>query len=265
MAAGCIDTIYTDFEDIRLHREARAVIPSDGPRFVPATIRIVKPGDSGFVKILLKSEPDAILLRNLASWEILRHEAPGLPMLGDYSLNVANDLTARLLRSKGIGLLTPSYDLNIDQLLALLRRAPAEWFEVTAHQYMPMFHMEHCVFCRFLSDGTDFTNCGRPCESHTVALRDRTGLDHLVKADAGCRNTVFNGTAQSASEYLSPLLAAGVRRFRIDLLAEDAAATRKAIDAYLPVIEGRAQGRDLWRKLRAVSKLGVTKGSLDHE
>lgn len=266
VADGRVDTVYTDFEDIRLHKEARALVPADGGiRFVPATIRVVKPGESGFVRTLLNANPDAILVRNMASWHILREFGATVPCIADYSLNIANDLTAHLLYRHGFRELTPSYDLNIEQLLDMLRAAPAHWFEVTVHQYMPMFHMEHCVFCRFLSTGTDYTNCGRPCEDHDVGLRDRVGSVHPVKADAGCRNTVFNGVPQSASEYIRALTDVGVRRFRVDFLSETADEVRAAIDAYLPVIRGQADGQDLWRRLRATSKLGVTRGSLDHE
>lgn len=265
VAHGSIHTVYTDFEDIRLHKESRKLIPPGGPRFAPATIRVVKPGEAAFVRILLECNPDAILVRNLSSWWILRELNPDLELIGDYSLNVANDLTAGLLYRHGLRTLTPSYDLNIDQLLDLLGHAPPGLFEVTIHQYMPLFHMEHCVFCRFLSEGTDFTNCGRPCESHSIALRDRVGFEHPVKADAGCRNTVFNAAAQSASAYLGQIIEAGVRRFRIDLLGETAAQAREVIDAYLPVLQGHADGSQLWRRLRASSKLGVTRGSLDHE
>jgi len=268
VAHGGVETIYTDFEDVRRHADARRLVPrraEGGPRFVPATLRIVKPGEAGFVRTLLRAEPDALLVRNLASWTILRQEAPGLELLGDYSLNISNELTALLHRQIGFALLTPSYDLNIDQLSDLLSAAPAGWFEATVHQYMPMFHMEHCVFCRFLSTGTDFTNCGRPCDTHSLALRDRFGFDHVVKADAGCRNTVFNATAQSASEYVGHLIELGVRRFRVDLLTEDAATTRRVLDAYAPVVCGTKPGKNLWRELGASSRLGVTRGSLDHK
>jgi putative protease len=262
---GGVDTIYTDFEDVRVHREARGLVPAGGPRFAPCTLRITKPGEAGIVRKLLESGPDAVLVRNLAAWQVLRHEAPDLPLLGDYALNVANDLTARLLVQAGLRQLTPSYDLNADQLMDLLAAAPANWFEVTVHQHLPMFHMEHCVFCRFLSTGTDWTNCGRPCETHSLALRDRMGYEHPVKADAGCRNTVYNAVAQSASEYLGAMRTAGVRRFRIEFLNEDGRTVREAIDRYLPVIHGEGDGRALWRDLRAISKLGVTRGSLDHD
>ena len=80
--------------------------------------------------------------------------------------------------------------------------------------------MEHCVFCAFLSSGTDYTNCGRPCDKHDVKLRDRVGAEHPLKADVGCRNTVFNSLAQTGAEYVARMLALGVRHFRIEFLNE---------------------------------------------
>jgi putative protease len=257
-----VAAIYTDFEDIRLHREARQLVPGH-ITFAPGTLRVQKPGEAPLARKLLEAEPDAVLVRNLAAMQVLSEHAPGLPLLGDYSLNVANDLTAHLLIQRGMRQLTPSYDLNIDQLLDLLGHAPAEWFEVTIHQHLPMFHMEHCVFCRFLSKGTDFTNCGRPCESHTLELKDRMGYNHPVKADAGCRNTVYNAIAQSGSEYLGKLLQAGVRRYRVEFIAEPATQVTEVLNAYAPAIRGEVDGHNLWRQLSASSKLGVTRGSLD--
>lgn len=260
-----IFAVYTDFEDIRLHRQARDLVPGDGPLFVPATLRVVKPGEAPLVRKLLEAAPDAVLVRNLAAMHILRDMRPHLAQIGDYPLNIANDLAATALMRRGLRYLTPSYDLNIDQLLTLLRATPPSWYEVVIHQYMPMFHMEHCIFCRFLSSGTDASNCGRPCEMHSVALRDRRGYTHPVKADAGCRNTVFNAVAQSASEYLPVLLRAGVRRFRLEFLAENESAVQNAITSYHAVLSGETDGRQLWKRLNADSKLGVTRGPLDHE
>ncbi len=107
--------------------------------------------------------------------------------------------------------MTASYDLNVDQLLDLLDATPPSWLEVVIHQQIPMFHMEHCVYCAFLSPGTDATNCGRPCDHHDVKLRDRVGMEHPLKADVGCRNTLFNAVPQTAAEYLPRLLKHGAR------------------------------------------------------
>ena len=112
--------------------------------------------------------------------------------------------------------------------------------------------------------GTDSSTCGRPCESHTVSLRDRMGYEHTLKADFACRNTVFNAVAQSGVEYLASMREAGIFRFRIDLLSEDKAQAVKTIQMYRRVIRGEVEPKALWRELHSNSKLGVTRGSLDH-
>ena len=81
------------------------------------------------------------------------------------------------------------------------------------HQHLPIFYTEHCVFCRFLSDGNSYLDCGHPCESTSVHLRDGNGKDHLVLADEGCRNTVFNAQAQSGKHLASWTLVFPGRRF----------------------------------------------------
>jgi putative protease len=126
-----------------------------------------------------------------------------------------------------------------------------------------MFHMEHCVFCAFLSPGTDKTNCGRPCDHHDVKLRDRTGVDHPLKADVGCRNTLFNATPQSAAEFVPRLVSRGAKRFRIEFLDDDAPSVERTINLYRDVLDGRRDARNLWRGLNATGRYGVTRGSLN--
>jgi putative protease len=181
--------------------------------------------------------------------------------IGDYSFNIANRLAAEYFKHKfGLERVTASYDLNPAQLEALLEAAPPEWFEITIHQHMPMFHMEHCVFCAFLSNGTDYTNCGRPCDRHDLKLRDCAGAEHPVKADAGCRNTVFNARAQTGVEDVSHLLALGARHFRIEFLNETPGQVAETISAYRQLLDGRITASQVWRELRLLNQLGVTRG-----
>ena len=165
------------------------------------------------------------------------------------------------MESAALDCLTISYDLNIGQVLELLDGAPPDWFELTLHQHMPMFHMEHCVFCTFLSKGTTYKDCGRPCETHVVHLRDRVGQLHRLQADVGCRNTLFNGKAQTGARYFENLRSAGLSRFRIELLDEAADAV-KTIRAYQDLIAGKINAFDLINQVQALEKLGVTEGTL---
>jgi len=153
--------------------------------------------------------------------------------------------------------------LNRDQLLGLVAAVPPDWLEPVIHQHMPMFHMEHCVFCAVLSPGTNKTNCGRPCDVHQVELRDRLGMRHPLKADVGCRNTLFNAVPQSAAEIVPRLIAQGVRSFRVELLDDLPAAALDVYRLYRELLAGRVTGGDVWRRLRATNRVGVTRGTLE--
>ncbi|RZM82283.1 U32 family peptidase [Leptolyngbya iicbica] len=224
--------------------------------------RITKPLENYILEQVARSQADGYLIRNYDHLAWFRD----LPCIGDFSLNVANPLTAAYFKAQyGLERLTASYDLNIDQLESLLQGSPAHWYEITLHQHMPMFHMEHCVFCAFLSDGKDFRDCGRPCETQTVTLRDRTGTEHVLQADAGCRNTLYNGVAQTGAEYAQRLITAGARQFRIEFLNESPQQVSQTLRHYQQLLSGELSGAKLWKKLQLQSKLGVTRGPMDKD
>ncbi len=256
-----VDRLIADFQDIREYRDAVEIARGSNHTILLATPRIQKPDEMGLFRAMLKHQPDGILVRNLSGLSFFRDH--GVPVVGDYSLNVTNELTAAFLIEQKLQWLTPSYDLNRDQLMELVQSVPPQWLEVVVHQHMPMFHMEHCVFCSMLSPGTNKTNCGRPCDFHQVELRDRTGVDHPLVADVGCRNTLFNAVAQSSAEVVADLLTAGVRRFRIELLRDDTDQIRKLYSLYAQLLSGDVSGENVWRTLNAMNRVGVTRGTLE--
>ena len=257
-----VSTIECDFEDIRKYREAVPLARSRGAAILLAPPRIHKPGELGILRNVAGAGPDGILVRSTAHLPHFRSEAPHLSLVGDFSLNTANELTADLLLSRGLARFVPSYDLNWEQFQALLGRVDAGRAEVVIHQHMPMFHNEHCTFAALLSKGKDATDCGRPCDRHAIALRDWAGHEHPVKADVGCRNTVYNAIPQSASQYVRRMVDLGVRWFRVEFLRENGEAAGRLLGAYRAVLEGRGDGDRLWKDLKASHLLGVTRGPL---
>ncbi len=215
MARG-VQTIYADYQDIKRYAEAVAAARRGSASLYLATPRIEKPGEGNLFSYLARRGADGILVRNAGGMRFCSER--GIPFVADFSLNAANPLSVELLKARGAVRVTASYDLNVDQLLDLLRATPSSWLEVVIHQQIPMFHMEFCLYCAFLSPGTDKTNCGRPCDQHTVKLRDRVGSEHPLTADVGCRNTLFNAVPQTAAEYLPRLISHGTRYLRIEFL-----------------------------------------------
>jgi len=266
-----VATVYCDFEDPKRYRQAVttfhtargcAVNPGTpgGSGIWVAPPRVFKPGEEWILRQVLSSDADGYLVRNP---EHLRFFA-GKRRRGDFSLNVANPLSAEwFIGHHRLERVTVSYDLNAEQVASLLRAAPPAWFELTLHQHMPLFHMEHCVFCAFLSKGTDYTNCGRPCDQHVVKLRDRTGAEHPLKADSGCRNTVFNAKAQTGAESLGRFVELGARAFRVEFVDETPDQVATVIGRYRALLRGEITGQALWQELKLSSQLGVTRGQFE--
>jgi U32 family peptidase len=261
-----ITTIYCEFENPRHYQTAVQTVrdwnSQNGTNIEiwVAPPRITKPGENWILEQVQKSQPDGYLVRNYDHLSYFANHR----CIGDFSLNVANGITANYFKQQfNPEKLTASYDLNINQLDDLLSTANPDWFDITIHQHMPMFHMEHCVYCAFLSDGTDFTNCGRPCDTQEVKLRDRVGTEHILQADAGCRNTVFNGKAQTGAEHVQRLIDRGARHFRIDFLTEKPHQIERTIGYYQQLLQGNISGIELWKALQLQSQLGVTRGTIE--
>ncbi|MCR6654281.1 MAG: U32 family peptidase [Opitutus sp.] len=260
-------TLYCEFENPKRYRDAvarfrelQAGSPFETSSIWVAPPRIFKPGEEWILQQVRSCDADGYLVRNHEHLAFFRDDRKR----GDFSLNVANPWTAQYLLSRyELERVTASYDLNIFQLEALLRAAPGTWFDITIHQHMPMFHMEHCVFCAFLSQGKDYHDCGRPCEKHRVALRDRVGAELPLRADAGCRNTVFNNRAQTGAEYVQRMLELGARSFRVEFVNEPADEVRSTLTRYRQLLAGEISGTDLWRELKAINQLGVTRGQME--
>ncbi len=225
-----------------------------------ASPRVLKPGEERLIEFLLSLEAQ-ILVRSTGLLHLLRARVHR-ELIGDFSLNSANSITADAFLHLGLQRLTPTHDLNAQQVAALARQMGGNSIEAIAYQHLPVFHTEHCVFCRFLSTGTTFEDCGLPCEKHVVSLRDLQGRSHPLMADVGCRNTVFGAEAQEASAHLAGWRDAGIRHFRLEFAHESAKQVTEVTHAFEDALRGRRSYVSLAQELKRVTPQGTTQGSL---
>ena len=258
-----IDNVVMDFDWGVKYDEPLEQIRELGFKAGMATLRIHKPGESHYLKNILRLCPDFALVRNLGALSILKDS--GIPLTGDYSLNAANSLSYDWLLSQGLQTLHPSWDLNSTQLFDLLSDIDGSCMELTLHQYMPAFHSEYCAFARALTTGRRFPECGKICTQHKVEILDHKGERHFLQSDAECRNTLFVGKPQSALKLLPDLRTAGVNHFRLEMLQEDAATVRKKALIYTQAIRGKISIDEAIRLAGVEEKYGLSEGQLFNE
>jgi U32 family peptidase len=253
-------SVTLDYLDLYGLRPSVERVKSSGIVARVASPRVLKPGEARILNFLLSLDC-TLLIRSAGLLHALQ-ERSHPQLIGDFSLNAANSLTAEIYLELGLTRVTPTHDLNAAQVAELARKAGADKIEVVAYHHLPVFHTEHCVFCRFLSTGTSYRDCGRPCEKHKVALRDHTGRAHPVMADVGCRNTVFGAEAQEASSHFEAWRRAGIRHFRLEFVHESAEQVREVTRAFESVLTRRTTASQLNAELKRIAPEGTTEGSL---
>ncbi len=249
-------SITLDYLDLYGLRPSVQRVKASGIMARVASPRVLKQEEARILNFLLSLECQ-ILVRSTGILQALR-DKPHPELIGDFSLNAANSLTVAGYLEQGLVRLTPTHDLNAAQVAQL----GSDRIEAVAYQHLPVFHTEHCVFCRFLSAGTSYKDCGRPCEKHRVELRDHTGRSHPVMADVGCRNTVFGAEAQEASAHLELWLDARIRHFRLEFVHESGAQVKAVTRAFQNALTKKNNFAQLTRELKAISPAGTTQGSL---
>ena len=180
-----VSEIYADFEDIRRYKDAVEIVRNRGYRadtapaqILLATPRIQKAGEQGFFKLIENAQPDGVLIRNLGALDYFK--ASSLRRIGDFSLNVANPLTAELLMAEKLERLTVSYDLNSSQVLDLstLLRRPGSKSPASAHAHVP-----HGALCSPPSSPKVRITPTADVPAILIALNCVIVLDSIIPAD----------------------------------------------------------------------------------
>ena len=268
-----VDEVVLDFMEMTNYQASIDVVREHGLRAVVAAPRITLPGERG-LDGLIALKPDALLARSPGQLQSLNRGHGGVEIRGDFSLNAANAVSFAAYADEGLERLTPAHDLSGSAIASLARNLSPQRrqkLEPVLHQHLPIFHSSHCLYARYLSKGNSYADCGHVCERHKIHLQDENGQDHLVLADLGCRNTVFNAQAQSGADTLADWLEEGIARYRIEFVDENGESVRNVLGAYSDLFAARGRAPEpLWSLLSGVedsngNAQGASVGSLRSE
>jgi len=251
-----VTSIIGDFAELRHCGPAVRLAHEKDATIFLATPRIQKPGEADLLRRIADAGPDGLLVRNLGGMAFCAQQR--IPFVADMPLGAVNEWTVAWLHELGACRVTAAYDADRRRLNELAEAAPWAELEVVVHQHLPLFHTEHCIFDTEVggrrgtvpifavntasSAATDSAKmglspsvnlapeeqsrqsqrraaaCSFACMKHEVRLRDRLGVEHPLRSDACCRNTLYHAQPQSFFDHVPELQRRGVRHFRIELL-----------------------------------------------
>lgn len=264
-----ITTVYMDFDWGVSYEAPLELVHSLGFEAGIATLRVHKPGESHYLRKIIKLAPERVLVRNLAALGVLEESEAvkngQMILAGDYSLNIANSAAANYLISRGLNTYHPSLDLNATELFDLLSVTDPRKVEIALHQYLPAFHAEYCAFANFGAQAKRFPECGKFCTKHKVEILDHKGKRHYLQSDSECRNTLYLGSPRSTLRLLPNFAKTGVNKFRLEMLDDTKEMVRRKTKIYAEALFHKMQLDEAARQIGAEEKYGVSEGQLFNE
>lgn len=160
-------------------------------------------------------EFDGVLCGNIGTMGYLRGR--GIDILCDYTMNVFNTYTAKLLRDEGASMITMSCEMTLKQV-STMKKIHELKKEIIAYGSLPVMTMEHCVVgdeCGGYKDG----RCNGACRHGNYYLRDRMGERFDIMCDECVHRCVlFNSSKIFLEKDIRKIK--GVNSVRLNVLNE---------------------------------------------
>lgn len=178
---------------------------------------------------------DGVLIGNTGHIEILADS--GLPVFGDYSLNIYNSLSVKAAAELGLKGITLSHELSLTEIKKI-RNCGIET-EATVYGRIPVMISEHCPIGSEISKRPDSIKCGL-CERGRYCLKDRTGAEFPVTGDPlSCRSTILNCSKICVPEFTEEMFSSGVTTFRLYFDDEDKNEVQSIISLFRSALSGQ--------------------------
>ena len=198
-------------------KEASQIAHQMGKKLAVGTPRITTGKEMMEVEWLLEKAGtigiDAVLVQNLGTMRLAREW--GIPAIADYSFNIVNPFSARMLQELGAGRVTASLELSYRELCELAETSPVN-VECLVHGPIVGMTLEHCLPSLVLSRNSGKEVCRLQCRYNSYALRDELGEVRPIEVDQHCRNYIFLSKDLCVLPYLNSFLKSKAESLRIE-------------------------------------------------
>lgn len=212
---------------------------------------------------LLSSERlpiDGLMVTNLGA--IRKFADKGYPLVGDFNLNVYNQLAAEFYRERGVSRLTASMELPLKDLAALLAHTPGP-LEAIVHGTPAIMYMEHDLY----ENAEVFQAIGEEdnhyVDNSILVLKTDKG-ENPVYRDVHGRNHLMLAKEICLLPAVKELLAAGLSVFRIEGATYRPEQLAEIVRTYKAALANPAAAGELFAAMKPVYA-GYTLGALQFD
>ena len=162
----------------------------------------------------------SVLAGNLGQVAML--QARGIPVRGDYGLNIYNSRSMNMMRAQGLRSAVCSFEMTLPQIRDLSKAVPVE---MLVYGRLPLMLTENCI----IRNRTGVCSC----ETGSCKLVDRMGEEFPVVKDPGsCRSELLNGKKLYLLDKQEVLAKLGVWGMRLRFTTENSGDVNKILNAF---------------------------------
>ena len=155
----------------------------------------------------------------------------GFNVAADYSLNIFNTMTEKVLADWQVIRATLSLELSFKMLKETAKYPMPK--EVLVFGDIPLMVSEYCVIGAVAGGMTRDKECGKMCYLGNYYLKDRIGISFPVKTDQFCRMHIFNNKKLNILKNLSLLLEfPWIEYLRLEIPTEDPEKVFKVVELW---------------------------------
>lgn len=195
-----------------------------------------------FIRMVDAAGADAVIVADLGCMEIVKREAPRLPLHVSVQAGVVNSASARAFYDLGASRIVLARELSLEEIAKIRANTPPELeLEAFVHGAMCVSFSGRCLLSSYMT-GRDANrgDCAQPCR-WSYALMEEKRPGQYFEIGEGERGTyILNAKDLCMAGHIDKLAAAGVDSFKLEGRAKShyytavvTAAYRGAIDAYL--------------------------------
>jgi putative protease len=175
---------------------------------------------------------DGLLIGNLGHADMFKDS--GLPLMGDYSLNIYNSQSVMEAKNLGLEGVTLSHELSLPMIKSI--KGFGLDLELAVYGRIPIFISEHCPIESANFSQKTHSPCGL-CQKRDYYMRDRKGASFPILGDPiSCKTTLLNKDIFNRLEYVKELASSNCANFRLYFYEENPYEIRKVIDEFHSIL-----------------------------
>lgn len=204
---------------------------------------------------------DGLLVTNLGALKAFK--GYGLPLAGDFSMNVYNSLAAGFYGARGLSTATASLESPATNTRQLVKDSPIP-VELVVHGLPAVMYMEHDLYenTRVLSETGLEGNFH--VEDNVLILKDDKGAEHPVYRDWAGRNHMTLYKELCLLPVLGELCSLGTSLIRIEACGYSTEALQRVLKTYKKALEDLQDCQRLFDSMKR-ERAGFTFGAFNFD